>query len=389
MPVNGTPAGNPGNCNNQVPGTKVVPVSSPALPETCMNQHVIVSEDPRDSGTGKPVLTRIRAYKVPGAQKACLRHTMVDVNGAAVNLCVCLGIDCPDTSTTGSTTCDTGSSSSSSSSQPSSSSSSSSESTPSSSSSSEACDTYKIVFRMGEYLTMCHTEYEVTVIDAANGIVEVCFCPDDLNCPGIYFGEFALIDCSPECEDQDDSVVIFSNRVYVHVGLNLWTARASGVSAAGPPSIAEVRLALRDSSPEESYLLDNVAFSDEEIMWAIIRPVQYWNEQPPPIGTHTTNSFPYRYHWLTAIAGELFLIVAEQQRRNNLQYAAAGVSLNDQDKELNYEKAGQLRLQRYYEFVKRKKAEINLSNAYGGLGSTYQYLGRADYAPYRGRSDYY
>ena len=117
-------------------------------------------------------------------------------------------------------------------------------------------------------------------------------------------------------------------------------------------------------------------------------PVQYWNEIPPPIGTHTTASFPYRYHWLMATAGYLFLAAAEQHRRNNLSYSASGVQVNDQDKEPNFEQAAHRRIQEYKEFVRRKKAEINLECAWGGLGSTYSYSASSNGNGFRGSQPY-
>jgi hypothetical protein len=67
------------------------------------------------------------------------------------------------------------------------------------------------------------------------------------------------------------------------------------------------------------------------------------------------------------------MMAAEQYRRNQLNYSAAGVALDDQNKEANYERAGQMRWQAYREWVRVKKAEINLEGAYGEVGSTYQY----------------
>jgi hypothetical protein len=66
-------------------------------------------------------------------------------------------------------------------------------------------------------------------------------------------------------------------------------------------------------------------------------------------------------------------MVAEQYRRNQLNYSAAGLSVDDQNKEGSYEQAGQIRWQAYREWVRSKKAEINLESGYGEIGSTYQY----------------
>lgn len=345
MPVIATPTADAPNCGQpQLPGT----TSPSPLPVSCYNQHIIVPRTPAEPTTGRPILTRTFAVEVKGAQQATIEYVMRDVHGNPVDLRDCLCIATDD----------------------------SSESLPESESGdSLACPCpYKLVFRLNEYLSgYSGCEFPVQFLDPANGKVAVELQPKDTRCPGIYFGEFALIECAPDPEaaKNRDSVVVFSNKIYVIIGRNLWNNRMNGTGPAGPPSISEVRLHLRDTDPSESFLLDNLAFSDEEIAQATYLPVQYWNEIPPPIGLHTTTSFPYRYHWLMAIAGYLFLAAAEQQRRNNLAYAAGGVQVNDQNKEPNYEQAAHRRLEEFKTFVRRKKAEINLENAYGVVGSPY------------------
>lgn len=345
MPVFATAAGNPELCNPEqptLPGAK-----NPApLPVSCMNQHILVPRTPTEPTTGAPVLKRTHAIEIKGEQKATIQHTMRDVNGNAVDLSNCL---CE---------ADEGSLSS-----------------TSSESAGDCVCPYKLVFRISEYLSGGGCEFPVEVVDASAGTVQVELEPKDTQVPGVYFGEFALIECDEDLTDNatKDSTVLFSNHMYVYIGRNLWNNRMNCTGPAGPPSISEVRLHLRDTDPSESFLLDNLAFSDEEILQATWLPVQYWNEIPPPIGTYTTTNFPFRYHWLMAISGYLFLTAAEQMRRNNLRYSAGGVNIDDQNKEPNYEAAAQRRLDEYRTFVRRKKAEINLSNAYGGVGSDYRY----------------
>lgn len=147
----------------------------------------------------------------------------------------------------------------------------------------------------------------------------------------------------------------------------------------GPPSIAEIRLHLRDSSPAESYLLEHLMFDDAEIALAIARPVMYWNEIPPPLDVvYNTQTFPFRYHWLEGICANLFMMVAEQFRRNQLSYSAGGLSVDDQNKEAGYERAGQARWQAYREWVRATKASINLESCYGEVTSSYKYSAYTD-----------
>jgi hypothetical protein len=54
------------------------------------------------------------------------------------------------------------------------------------------------------------------------------------------------------------------------------------------------------------------------------------------------------------------------------------VSMDDQNKEMNYERAGQTRWQAYRDWVRATKASINLESCYGEVSSTYKYSGYTD-----------
>lgn len=350
MPVTATPAGNPGGCTDVpvLPGGKPLTIA----PVSCANQHVIVTNTPKEPVKGTLLLSKVRAFNITGRRKATLEYVLTDMNGLPVDLSQCL---CTDEGGSLSLSSESGSLG--------------------------ECG-YYVEFRLQEYMSrgtsssgngLCVKEAEI--VDANTGKVKVELTADDTNVPGVYFGSFALVE--RPATDGDEPVAVFSNTFYVHIGRDLYTAlkAGDGRSPGGPPSVAEVRLHLRDTDPAESFLLDNLKFDDAEIAQATYLPVEEWNETPPPIGTFNTTDFPYRYHWLMAIAGHLFLIAAEHQRANNLTYAAGGVSVNDMDKEPNYEQAAARRLQQWRAWMRHKKAEINLGMAYGGIGSTYGRIG--------------
>lgn len=238
---------------------------------------------------------------------------------------------------------------------------------------------FKVVFRIKEQLSLSNKappqQVDATVVDGATGQVSVALGPKATALPGVYYGEFALINVPAEANGQP--CVIFSNNFSVIISRGLYGPNSAEVN--GPPSIAEIRLHLRDSAPNESFLLENLMFDDAEIALAIARPVMYWNEIPPPLDlTYTTQNFPFRYHWLEGICANLFMMVAEQFRRNQLDYSAAGMSVNDQNKEANYERAGQARWQAYREWVRATKASINLEGCYNEVTSTYKYAAYTD-----------
>lgn len=326
-------------CCDTFPATAAVPTLV-----SCSGLNVLAT-DPTQLFK-KPLFGRIRTIRVQAGQEAAISWTMQNREGNPIKLTDCI---CEPT-------------------------------TESSLSSSEsASDTYVVVedcklvvkFRMHEQAApgSCRPprlELPVTVVDADVGKVSISLPRDATLHPGIYFGEVAVLGVNTD----GDEYVYFSNTFYLAIEQGQWAGhRARG---AGPPTFAEIRLHLRDSSPEENLLLSDLMFDDAEITLAISRPVQYWNEIPPPVGLHTTQSFPYRYHWLEAIAGELFLMAAEGYRKNHLAYSAAGVAIDDQNKSRDYEEAALRRRTDWREFVKRKKAEINLEASYGSVGSDYR-----------------
>ena len=145
-----------------------------------------------------------------------------------------------------------------------------------------------------------------------------------------------------------------------------------GDTTLGPPTIQEIRMQMMDSSGAENLLLDEVEFGDDEIALAIQKPVQYFNEVPPPLGfEYTTKDFPFRSHWLDAVAGYLHQFAANHYRRNRLATQSGGITVDDKNKEQSYLQASRLYLEQWYEFVRAKKIELNARQFVGVTGSPY------------------
>ena len=192
-----------------------------------------------------------------------------------------------------------------------------------------------------------------TVADATTGVVEFDLGVNATNIPGIFLAEAAVYN--------EAGTIIFINQFYLVVNRGVTGLR---LEQNGPPSIAEIRLHLRDSDPGENELLETVQFDIAEIALAIERPVLYWNETPPPINQrYTTDTYPFRYHWLEAIVGQLYMMAAHWYRRNHVPYQAGGVSVDDLDKSKEYEQIGQMRWQTYREWVLQKKVQLNAEAA--------------------------
>jgi len=319
MPIIASPAAEPSTPCCDKPLTEVVPT-----PVSCADLAVVTPGIALQHR--QQVLGRMQAVRVRAGQNAAIEWTLRAADGSPVDLSACGFTDSSD-------------------------------------SVAEPPLVKQLVLRLREAVTRskCFVERAGTVVDAETGKVSFQLLAVDVKYAGVYLGEAALV--SVEGNDQQ---VIHSNVFYLHVERGLHAAKPHG-----PPSIAEIRLHLRDSAPGENMLLDAYKWDDAEIAAAITRPVDYWNEVPPDIGRFTTASFPFRFHWLEAICGNLFLFAAEYFRANQLDYQAGGVTVNDMNKERNYEAAAERRLLEWRTFVRAKKAAINLEGAYGGIGSQY------------------
>jgi hypothetical protein len=183
--------------------------------------------------------------------------------------------------------------------------------------------------------------------------------PDDFNAfGGLYRVEVAIL---------RDDVPVLNNRLLWSVEEGMWgdTTKTSGI-----PSLGEIRMHLRDTAVENS-LLQDVEYDDEEIIHAIMRPVQYWNEVPPPIGVYNCRTFPFRYHWLEAICGELMRTATQHYMRNNLTVSHGGVQGNFKDKYKEYAAYAKQYEDNWKQFVEMKKIEINAGLGFSSLNSPY------------------
>jgi hypothetical protein len=205
--------------------------------------------------------------------------------------------------------------------------------------------------------------YPATASDPASGLMVAQIDPSQLGGPGIYVAEMAVFDAAGDC-------VAAQNQFYLYVQESLF---GMNYQWHGPPSLAEMRLELRDSSPLENDLLDDsVAFDNSEIAVALRNVVDYWNESLPPIGSYTTQNFPYRYWWKRGAKAQLFWIAAEWHRRNQAAYSAGGVSFDEHgQKAQQYEQAAQAYWQEYRQWAQQKKISMNLDQGWAELGSDY------------------
>jgi len=215
--------------------------------------------------------------------------------------------------------------------------------------------------------------------DATEGIVRLALTETELCNAGLFLGEFILYPEAPSSSSSESSASsssaapepVFRSGALARIPCYLEVRENLERLDSGPNSpltIAEVRLAIRDKCREDNFLLDNVEFTDTEIAWAIRRPIEYWNEVPPPLRPgYTPGTFPYRYYWLYGIIGELLSIATTGLSRNTQVYSAAGLSFDEKARVTLYREAAERYLKDYREWVRQQKRALNLGLAYGSV----------------------
>lgn len=168
-----------------------------------------------------------------------------------------------------------------------------------------------------------------------------------------------------------DVCIVVANTLYLAVERGVHGT--PDPSNEGPPTLAEVRLHLRDF-PESNLLLDEYEFDHAEVLLAAERCVAYFNELRPPLSMRfDTRTFPYRYHWMEGISYLLYRTAAAWHRRNRLPYSAGGVTIDDVGKEREYLQAAQLHEATWKDWARREKLALNIAEGYGSVGSEYSW----------------
>jgi hypothetical protein len=199
------------------------------------------------------------------------------------------------------------------------------------------------------------------IYDAAHGVVRFAPPADVVKRAGIYTVQIALA-------DPTTGRLYAASRGLISVERGLF-GDVSQVT--GPPTLMEIRLQARDYA-DANLLLGNVEYSDNEIVFSIVRPIQEFNELSPPLSAiFSAASFPWRYQWMNAILGNLMRIAADGYRRNRLPVAHGGITVDDKNKDNPYWTVSQQLLQEWRSWMLQKKVELNAREAWGTFASPY------------------
>jgi hypothetical protein len=200
----------------------------------------------------------------------------------------------------------------------------------------------------------------ITNLPGVDGKITATVPLDIIKTAGIYSAEIAIL-------RDADGAIIMSNAFWLIAERSLFGDQ----TYRGPPTLAEVRLHLRDA-PEGNRLLDEYEFDPAEIAAAITRCVDWFNEVEPPLQQrYTTITFPFRYHWMEGIVAELFTTAAHYYRRNKFNYSAGGIQVSSIDKEMEYMKAADYHRERWETWARKAKVRANMDDGFFTLGSAY------------------
>lgn len=195
---------------------------------------------------------------------------------------------------------------------------------------------------------------ECAISNATEGRISLSLTKRELHYAGVWNAAFLL-------QNSDDSILAQYD-IYFYVEKDLNSSHRANV----PITIPEVRMLLMDRCPADNSLLDDFEFSDAQIVFAIRRPVDEWNETLPQIEGYqfTPATFPYRYHWLNATASELLRMASRNLIRNKLDYNAGGLNVNDKSRGPIYAQLCEQMHTEWMQWMRHEKARINAENCY-------------------------
>lgn len=209
-------------------------------------------------------------------------------------------------------------------------------------------------------------DLDAVIWDAPSGTIRCRLQPEVTALNGIYRGQWAFRDI--------DGAILFTYPFYLFVDRGEFGLENRNV---GVPSPNDVRVFLRDSAPEDNYLLSELEFDLTEIVECTLRCVEHFNSAQPPIPQKfDTSNFPNPVILLNGVMGYLYQIAAKHYRRNHLPYSAGGIQVDDKNKASEYEQLGAMMVGEFNQWVKNKKAQFNSQNWNGTFGSGYEYGGR-------------
>jgi hypothetical protein len=143
------------------------------------------------------------------------------------------------------------------------------------------------------------------------------------------------------------------------------------------PSLEDIRRKLDDFTGKND-LLQQVEFSADDIVNAMVRPVHIFNEKFVTLRnyTYSLTTFPYYDNWIIGTAAELLGIAVMHYTRNKLLSSHGGIDGDEKRRDNEYLRLAEMYKQEYLNWVREKKMELNagIGQGWGTLHSDYFYV---------------
>jgi hypothetical protein len=224
----------------------------------------------------------------------------------------------------------------------------------------QPCSPGRVVIRfMGCDERLPLTEIDGYALDAAAGQITFSLPSTITDLAGIYRMEAGVLNS----EDR----VIYSEDGLLSVERGQF---GNTLEMTGPPTLNEIRMAMRDSAGENN-LLDACEFSADEVIFSVMRPIAEWNETIPDVRRFNCHTFPWRELWLKGIMSYLLQTAVFHYTRNKLNASHGGLTVADKDKDREYQGMAQMFREEWLRGMRAKKLEINIALTYGEMRSGY------------------
>lgn len=234
----------------------------------------------------------------------------------------------------------------------------------------------RLIFRDNYYSPDYYTLY-VERTDEQNFTLR--FPDGAVTAPGIYVADLIIYNQTPGSSHNFDSVTgvpspmepvnaakirpIYVQRMFLEV-----ESSSVLIDTVGPLSVAEIRLAIRDMCPSANYLIDDFEYTDKDIILCMRDIIDCWNESPPTVSTYTVRTFPFRYYWKKAVIAKLLKMRGMVKLREWLPYTGGNVQVNEHSNWKDYVELGNQYWSEWLDFMRRKKAELNIDGGFMTLG---------------------
>jgi len=218
-------------------------------------------------------------------------------------------------------------------------------------------DNILFIAREMTYTDTRYIEKECAITDASAGQITLVLEKADVPHAGLWEAGFQLRTTSNEVQTEF--------RIYLELQKGMHYEISSRID---PITIGEVRMAMFDRCPADNEYLDDVEFKDTEIVYAIRRAIDLWNEEKPVIAgsLYTMATYPYRYHGTNAAAALLLIMKGNNLLRNRMPITTGSGVIDDKERANPYIKIGQEMLTEYRRWMRGEKQRINATNVFGG-----------------------